>query len=242
MPDIKPVAPIALPRFTAGIVPELRFWYAGDWHRFAYNQAVSDYEEKLKFGDAAFRATERFFQREDAVYQTLRDVTARLEKLGVAYAVVGGMALVAHGYIRTTIDVDILVTADGLRALHAALDGLGYLPPFEGSKNLRDTATGVRIEFLIAGQFPGDGKPKPVAFPDPAVAAETKHGIRFLSLPKLIELKLASGMTNPGRLRDLADVQELIRTLKLPRDFDLQLNEFVRTKFRDLYQALSASG
>ena len=36
-----------------------------------------------------------------------------------------------------------------------------------------------------------------------------------LSLPKLIELKLASGMTAPGRLKDLADVQELIWTLEL---------------------------
>ena len=48
--------------------------------------------------------------------------------------------------------------------------GLGYIPPFTGSKNLRDTEHGVRIEFLIAGEFPGDGKPKPVAFPDPAEA------------------------------------------------------------------------
>jgi len=29
----------------------------------------------------------------------------------------------------------------------------------------------VRIEFLVSGQYPGDGKPKPVAFPDPADVA-----------------------------------------------------------------------
>ena len=54
-----------------------------------------------------------------------------------------------------------------LSAIHAKLEGLGYVPPFSGSKNLRDTEHGVRIEFLIAGEFPGDGKPKPVAFPEP---------------------------------------------------------------------------
>ena len=55
----------------------------------------------------------------------------------------------------------------GSGTIHAKLEGLGYVPPFSGSKNLRDAEHGVRIEFLIAGEFPGDGKPKPVAFPDP---------------------------------------------------------------------------
>ena len=45
-------------------------------------------------------------------------------------------------------------------------------------------------------------------------------------------------MTNPGRLKDLADVQELIRALKLPADFAVQLPEYVRTKFQELWQAV----
>ena len=151
------------------------------------------------------------------------------------------MSLVAHGYDRTTTDVDILLTAEGLKSVHEQLEGLGYVPPFTNSKHLRDTATGVRIEFLVAGQFPGDGKPKPVAFPDPATASIDFGGIRYLQLPKLVELKLASGMTNPGRLKDLADVQELIRTLKLPADFGGQLHEYVRDKFRELWQSVQDS-
>ena len=78
-----------------------------------------------------------------------------------------GWRLQAHGFRRLTDDVDILVTREGLKTIHEQLEGLGYVPPFTGSKNLRDTEYGVRIEFLIAGEFPGDGKPKPVAFPDP---------------------------------------------------------------------------
>ena len=109
-----------------------------------------------------------------------------------------------------------LVSPVSLDAIHQSLVGLGYRPLFEGSKNLRDANTGVRIEFVLAGQFPGDGKPKPIAFPEPADVGVDIDGIRYVGLPKLIELKLASGMTNPGRLRDLADVQELIRVLKLP--------------------------
>jgi hypothetical protein len=99
--------------------------------------------------------------------------------------------------------------------------------PAGTSTKLRDTTTGVRIEFLITGGYPGDGKPKPVAFPDPAAAAVDIDGIRYLELPTLVELKLASG-TASHRMKDLGDVQELIRTLSLPRGFGEQLNQYVR--------------
>ncbi len=148
------------------------------------------------------------------------------------------MALVAHGYRRTTDSVELLITPDGLERAHDKLVGLGYRPAFEKSKNLRDTRTGVQIELITAGGFPGDGKPKPVAFPDPDTVAEEIDGIRYVNLPTLVELKLASGMTNPGRLRDLADVQELIRTLKLGDDFAEGLHPYVQQKFRELAQAV----
>jgi hypothetical protein len=97
----------------------------------------------------------------------------------------------------------------------------------------------VRIEFLLAGQFPGDGKPKPVAFPDPVTASVTIDGIRFLALERLIELKLASGMTHPGRIKDLADVQELIRALGLDIGFGERLHAYVRPKYAELLAALT---
>jgi hypothetical protein len=52
--------------------------------------------------------------------------------------------------------------------------------------------------------------------PDPRQVSFEAEGIDYISLPKLIELKLASGMTNPGRLKDLSDVLELIKILNLP--------------------------
>jgi hypothetical protein len=198
-----------------------------------------DYDEiARRGGDAALRQMGRFFMKEGEVYAALKTITAKLNELQIPYAVAGGMALVAHGYERTTVDVDILVTEEGLKRVHAELEGLGYVPPFAGSKHLKDVQHKVRIEFLISGQFPGDGKPKPVAFPDPLQAAIDIRGIRYIRLPILIELKLASGMTNPGRLKDLADVQELIRHLNLPRAFMDQLNPFVREQYGQLWDAV----
>lgn len=190
-----------------------------------------------KGGGLALREAGRFFMRKDPVHQALKKITSRLDQLKIPYAVAGGMALVAHGYDRTTVDVDLVVTSEGLASAHAALAGLGYLPPFPHAKQLRDTEHGVRIEFLVTGGFPGDGKTKPVSFPDPSEASVEIDRIRYLKLPVLIELKLASGMTNPGRLKDLADVQELIKALGLSSDFASQLNPFVRAKFLELWSA-----
>src|SRR5205823_4612171 len=108
------------------------------------------------------------FEEKSAVHDTLHRITSRLQELKIPYAVVGGMALFYHGFRRFTEDVDILVTRSALEEIHRRLDGLGWIPPFQGSKNLRDAETGVKIEFLVTGEYPGDGKPKPVSFPDPA--------------------------------------------------------------------------
>ncbi len=178
------------------------------------------------------------FEEKSAVHHTLRKITRRLAELKIPYAVAGGMALFFHGFRRFTEDVDVLVTPEGLQQVHEQLEGLGYVPLFAGSRNLRDAESGVRIEFLVSGDFPGDGKPKPVAFPDPGEASIEKDGVCWLNLPKLIELKLASGMTNPARLKDLADVQELIQTLRLPADFAGQLDPFVREKYGELHTSV----
>jgi hypothetical protein len=51
----------------------------------------------------------------------------------------------------------------------------------------------------------------------------------------LIELKLASGLSAGHRLRDLADVQDLIVALALPLELSDVLNESVREEYRRLW-------
>ena len=85
-------------------------------------------------------------------------------------------------------------------------------------------------------RYPGDGKPKPVAFPDPADVSYEIDGIKFLNLSNLIKLKLASGMTNPRRKKDLVDVEELIDVANLPRELADQLAPFVRDQYLELWQ------
>jgi hypothetical protein len=179
---------------------------------------------------------ERFFMGLDEVHQALRRLTATLEADGIPYAIVGAMAMNAHGYRRVTTDVDVLLTRDGLAEFKSKHLGLGWVERFPGSKGMRDTEVGVKIDVLITGDYPGDGRPKPVRFPDPSVA-ELGDGFRVLSLRHLVELKLASGLSNPDRLKDLADVQELVRHASIPRDLAGALDPSVRDKFIEIWDA-----
>jgi hypothetical protein len=181
---------------------------------------------------------QRYFQGKAEVQFSLDKLCRKLEEEAIPYAIVGGMALFLHGFQRFTDDVDILVTRPNLERIHEALEGRGYLRPFERSKNLRDTEHGVRIEFLITGEYPGDGRPKPVSFPDPQEKHVMLDGQRVITLAGLIELKLASGITNAARLKDLADVQELIKTLSLPLETVNELNPFVQSEFVRLWNAI----
>ena len=93
------------------------------------------------------------------------------------------------------------------------------------------------IDVLIAGEFPGDGLPKPVDFPDPEAVPTAGERFRILPLNTLIELKLASGMSAPHRLKDLADVLEIVRAAKLPMELAADLNPYVRDKYLELWRA-----
>lgn len=175
------------------------------------------------------------FEGNNAVHKTLRNIAARLDDLGVDYAIAGGMALFFQGFRRFTEDVDVLVTPEGLSLIHDQLEGRGYVRPFAASKNLRDADTRVKIDFLVAGQFPGDGKPGPIAFPAPQDASEEMDGLRVLKLEPLIQLKLASGQAS-HRGGDLNDVQRLIQLLKLPIDFADRLDPSVRAAYAAKWQ------
>lgn len=176
--------------------------------------------------------------REGDVYETLRALVRRLDQEGLDYAIIGAMALAAHGYRRFTEDVDILLRPETLATFRDRLLGLGYLPAFsEARKTFRDTRTGVKIEVMTTGEYPGDGKPKPVVFPDPVDARVDKEDLWIITLEKLIELKLASGLSAPHRLKDLADVQELILHLHLPLELSKELDASVRAEYERLWGA-----
>jgi len=184
----------------------------------------------------ALMEADRQQQRAGVVWDTVRRVAARLDQIGVPYAVVGGIALQHFGIGRSTKAVNILVSSTAeLARIHGALIGHGYVIKSPGSRHLRDEVTRVRVEFLIGGEYPGDGLPKPVAFPTPAeVGEQDDSGLYFVNLHALIEMKLASAKSAAHRIKDRADVLELIHTCGLTPALAESLNAYVRDEFLQL--------
>jgi hypothetical protein len=178
--------------------------------------------EKISFWDR-LKEIDMFFQGRDPVHKTMRRAVKRLEKAGISYAVMGGMAVNAHRYQRTTGDVDILLSQEGFaefrrRFVPKLYDNLAGRP-----RRFKDKTSGIQIDILVTGLYPGSGKPGPFAFPDPALVSESIEGIQFVDLATLVQLKLAA-----KRYRDFGDVVELIRFNYLDEGFAERLLPSIR--------------
>lgn len=203
---------------------------------------VLKYEDRFHHGlEATLQEATLFFMRQGDLYQTLRELTRHLEAAQIPYAVLGAIALAEYGFARLTQDIDILLTKEGLAKFKARYVGRGYVLAFPGAqKTFRRADTGVRLEVITTGEYPGDGLPKPVSFPDPLEASVDRGGIRVITIERLVELKLASGMTASHRLQDLADVQNLIRMLRLAKDFAQHLDPSVHDLYYQLWENAQA--
>ena len=128
-----------------------------------------------------------------AVIKVARGMSRKLDKLGVEHALIGGLAVSAHGYERATADVDFLVTTKSREQI--AGNSLGG--EVEG-KTVRVKA-GVDVDFL----FPKEGQ----SFLNAAVRrAERVGGIPTIPVEVLVYLKLVA-----ARARDEGDVVELLK-------------------------------
>src|SRR5262245_36605073 len=164
--------------------------------------------------EAALERIGAYFMESSPVQKAATEIARHLSEMGIDYAIAGALCLAAHGVVRATEDVDVLVSRDGLDRFKAAWLGRGYVNLRPGGKAVKDAVNGVKVDFLVEGEYPGDGKPKPVRFPAPASVATQAGQFRVVALPRFVELKLASGMTAAHRLQDLADVLRLIEVLK----------------------------
>lgn len=199
----------------------------------------SDFQEVLSSPTATYAEGLRFFNGTGMLNDALSRLVRDLDANKIDYVLIGAIALNQHGYRRFTEDIDLILTREGLEIFREKLVGLGYRPAFEGArKKFRTTAENVPVEIIVSGEYPGDGLPKPVVFPEPNAAAVEIDGIHTISLEKLIELKLASGLSAKDRLKDLADVQELIKIKSLDSDLAEELDTSVRDKFLELLEGV----
>ncbi len=204
---------------------------------------MQDFQSIVSSPRLAYAEALKFFKGEGMLNDALGRLAKDLESNDINYVVIGAVALNQYGFHRLTVDIDILLSTEGLEQFQRELVGLGYRPAFEGArKKFQITRENIPLEIITTGEYPGDGKPKAVVFPDPKQFAVVIDGIKTISLEKLIELKLASGLTAPHRLKDLADVQELIKVRHLDKTYAENLDASVRDKFIELAEAVAAAG
>jgi hypothetical protein len=115
---------------------------------------------------------------------------AQLNDLGIRYALAGGLAVGAHGYVRATTDVDFLVGEE-------AFEHQGSMVAFKAGVPIE--VDGVRIDYL-----------SPVSL-GPQLEEVLDHppmneGLAIVPIEVLIYMKLAA-----KRRRDLVDVIELVK-------------------------------
>ena len=139
-----------------------------------------------------------------AVDVALADVRRLFHGADVSFKLVGGVAVVHHGYSRTTEDVDLLVDGAALSRLWEALASYGF--ERVSRSRLRHLSTGVRVDLLVAGSpMPREGSG---TYPAPDSLMASGRDADVVGLPGLFELKLRS-----RRHRDEADVVELLKRL-----------------------------
>ena len=151
-------------------------------------------------------------------------IAAVLNNAGVRYLVAGGLAVNAHGYLRFTKDVDIIVQLipDNIERAFNALLTAGYRPsvPIIAAQfaNQQTRAGWVRDKNMQVLQFWSDEHPEtpidmfvtePFSFDEEYERALVKplHGtidVRFVSIPALIRMKEVA-----GRPQDFLDIEHL---------------------------------
>lgn len=141
---------------------------------------------------------------------------AQLNDLGIRYALAGGLAVGAHGYIRATVDVDFLVGEE-------AYEHHGSVVAFKAGVPIE--VDGVRIDYL-----------SPVSL-GPQLEEVLDHppmneGLAIVPIEVLIYMKLAA-----KRRRDLVDVIELVKVgadVDRVRDYLKQYAGDLVPKFEEL--------
>ena len=145
----------------------------------------------------------------------IEDLIKLLNEQSAEYIIIGAQALAAHGYVRATEDLDILInpTEKNIARVRAALEAFGYdtsdasLEDFQEKKilfrqywydiDIHPFASGVETKEALKNKFSGLYEEVPTY---------------FSSLDDLIKMKKAAG--RPQDLEDLKYLEEIKKQLQ----------------------------
>ena len=165
--------------------------------------------------------------RRGSILELAREISGLMRRESIPGLVIGGIAVVLHGHMRVTKDVDVFLDQP-LKSFADLLiaDGFAY-----DEKRRAFTREGVPLYPVTLEQV---AKP-----PRETVEIE---GITTVGLADLIEMKSSSGVRNMLRAQELADVIGLIRHNGLTSEYARHLDKSLRPTFRKLVKAIQRQG
>ena len=156
-------------------------------------------------------------------------IVGALRGAGVRYLIVGGLAVAAHGYVRYTVDVDLVVALDPDNVLRCvrALAELGYRPlvpvSAEGLADAQTREEWVHDKGMVVFQLVSDLHPEtrvdifvtePFNFDAEYARASKLHLPGDLEAPVVSLEELFRMKTVAGRPKDKLDVEQLRSLLR----------------------------
>jgi hypothetical protein len=185
------------------------------WHRVRDRATIGAHVGPLSTPTYIERSMER---------RSIEAITGALNGAGVRYLVVGGLAVVAHGFVRFTADLDLVLEPDPQAMLRAveALSTLGYRPraPVDfrqfadpGMRAAWRSEKGLTVFSTSSPRHPATEIDLFLEAPFDFEAAYRRAARRelspgttatFVSLADLLDMKRAA-----GRPQDLQDVERL---------------------------------
>jgi len=160
--------------------------------------------------------------KRSAILDLARELSLLLRQSGIKGAVIGGIAVLLHGHVRTT--KDIVFVEGSLQSLGELLVASGFTLDIEKKEFMRE---GIPVHLVTIEQLK--------RAPRRTVEIE---GIMTISLEDLIEIKLRSGCSNVLRAQDLADAIGLIRHHRLTGEYARNLDKTLRPTYRRLIKEL----
>jgi hypothetical protein len=163
------------------------------------------------------------------ITKTLKKAVETLANGNIPSIVVGGVAVQEYGYLRMTVNVDLIVP--NVKEARDYLSIRGFKPNPGSNMTVTDRDTKIEVNLLLGGGSVGPG---PLKLPIPKKVSRQPH---ILELNSLIAIKLSSYIGNKfNRAKDLADVVELTKINKLSKA--LKLPKEVQSTYLEIWEGL----
>lgn len=145
----------------------------------------------------------------------IEEVIATMDRAGVRYALIGGLALASYQVVRATQDIDLLTDLDQADEMDQALAKLGYHCAHRSTDAANYLRGDERVDVLYAS--------RPIArrLLSAAPRVDTSLGhLRVMSIEGLIGFKLQGFVNDPRRTQDLEDIRSLLRANRVTLRMD----------------------